>query len=149
MARDRAIAGQAGLADHLHIDFLDLPAQCQARATLRRGFGRFGLLGAGKHLMGKTAENEKLKLKATFINNLATATAVSGFVVPYFALMSFMMEARITEIAANGPPYSFASDLALLRNPKTFVMLFFALFSVGLARWLRGAANVQLDKMTD
>ena len=36
--------------------------------------------------MGKTANNERIKLRATFYNNLAAASAVTGLVVPYLAL---------------------------------------------------------------
>jgi hypothetical protein len=38
--------------------------------------------------MGKAAESEKLKLRATFLNNIATSFLITGFVVPYFAWMT-------------------------------------------------------------
>jgi hypothetical protein len=37
--------------------------------------------------MGKTAENERIKLKATFYNNLAIGCLLSGVVAPYVLLM--------------------------------------------------------------
>jgi hypothetical protein len=38
--------------------------------------------------MGKAADNERIKLRASFRNNLAVAFAVTGLVVPYFASFS-------------------------------------------------------------
>jgi hypothetical protein len=38
--------------------------------------------------MGKAAKNERLKLNATFLNNLAAAFAVAGLVAPYFYVVN-------------------------------------------------------------
>ncbi|WP_139069791.1 hypothetical protein [Tardiphaga robiniae] len=38
--------------------------------------------------MGKSAENERLKLRATFLNNAALAVLVAGVVAPAFYVMS-------------------------------------------------------------
>jgi hypothetical protein len=35
--------------------------------------------------LGKAAENERLKLKATFLNNLGVSSIVTGFIIPYIA----------------------------------------------------------------
>jgi hypothetical protein len=37
--------------------------------------------------MGKAADNERIKLLATFLNNLAVATIVAGFLVPFFSFI--------------------------------------------------------------
>lgn len=37
--------------------------------------------------MGEVAKTEKLKLQASFYNNLATGCVITGYGVPYFALM--------------------------------------------------------------
>ena len=37
--------------------------------------------------MGKVAKAEKLKLRASFYNNLATGFVITGYAVPYFAFM--------------------------------------------------------------
>jgi hypothetical protein len=34
--------------------------------------------------MGKTATNERKKLTATYLNNIAVGVAIAGLVVPYF-----------------------------------------------------------------
>lgn len=36
--------------------------------------------------MGKAADNERIKLKATYLNNIAVGCFVAGFIVPYLAL---------------------------------------------------------------
>lgn len=42
--------------------------------------------------MGKASENEKLKLRATFLNNVATAFLITGFIVPYLAWLTAFMD---------------------------------------------------------
>jgi hypothetical protein len=37
--------------------------------------------------MGKVADNERIKLKATFYNNLSAGLFVAGFFVPYYGLL--------------------------------------------------------------
>ena len=41
--------------------------------------------------MTKSARNELIKLRATFLNNVAVGLAVGGALVPYFALMPRVM----------------------------------------------------------
>ncbi len=38
--------------------------------------------------MGKAADNERLRLQATFFNGLAVACFVAGLFIPYLALLS-------------------------------------------------------------
>ena len=37
--------------------------------------------------MGKAAENERIKLRATWFNNISVGLFVAGFIVPYLALI--------------------------------------------------------------
>ena len=37
-------------------------------------------------MMGKAAKNERIKLRATFYNNLAVGAAITGLLVPYLAI---------------------------------------------------------------
>lgn len=41
---------------------------------------------------GKTARNELIKLRATYYNNVSVALFVTGFVVPYFAIVQRFSE---------------------------------------------------------
>jgi len=36
--------------------------------------------------MGKIAENERIKLRAMFFNNIAVGAAITGFVVPFISI---------------------------------------------------------------
>jgi hypothetical protein len=40
----------------------------------------------GSNPMGKAAENERIKLRATWFNNLSVGLTVAGVLVPYLAL---------------------------------------------------------------
>jgi hypothetical protein len=39
-------------------------------------------------MMGKAADNERLRLRATFYNTLATACVITGLFVPYFVMLT-------------------------------------------------------------
>jgi hypothetical protein len=41
----------------------------------------------GATVMGKAADNERLKLRAVFFNNLSVACFVTGLFIPYLALL--------------------------------------------------------------
>jgi hypothetical protein len=45
--------------------------------------------------MGKAAENERIKLGATFYNNLAVGLTITGLIVPYLTLIQGTFEARV------------------------------------------------------
>jgi hypothetical protein len=58
--------------------------------------------------MGKAATNERIKLNATFLNNIAVGLVITGILVPYLALVQWTFEARVLcslisymEISAN------------------------------------------------
>jgi hypothetical protein len=58
--------------------------------------------------MGKTAKNEKIKLRATFFNNFGVAVGVAGYVLPLIVLIGKLPEIFWTSVAAatgDGPPY--------------------------------------------
>jgi hypothetical protein len=42
---------------------------------------------AGKEMMGKTADNEKLKIEATFANNLGVGLILAGVFLPVFKIL--------------------------------------------------------------
>ena len=100
--------------------------------------------------MGKAAYNEKLKLRATFFNNVAVAVLVAGYLVPYFAALPWLMET-----AAKVPkPVTSAWDvLPAMFSPqeakiKLAVLVSGILVASSVAFCLR-VANRQLSKIAD
>jgi len=47
-------------------------------------------------MMGKTADNERIRLRATFYNNLSVGCLVAGALVPYVALGRVLAELNRT-----------------------------------------------------
>lgn len=84
--------------------------------------------------MGKAADNERIKLKAAFYNNLAVGTVIAGLTVPYINVMMS---------APAGGVYP----------PRTPIQLFYIAAVVFLtlvtAALLRVQANVTLSKVQD
>jgi hypothetical protein len=56
---------------------------------------KMNLNHAGEN-MGKAADNEAIKLRATYFNNLAVGTLLGGFVIPYIALFQRYPEVEAT-----------------------------------------------------
>jgi hypothetical protein len=86
--------------------------------------------------IGKAAKNERLKLNATFLNNLAAAFAVAGLVAPYFYVMN-KKELREMPILQALTTEAFWPSLKVL-----MITLFFTLC-------LRAWALSFLDKIED
>lgn len=92
--------------------------------------------------MGKAANNEKRKLKATFYNNLATAGVITACVGPYISLLN---------ITTAIDPFSKASWISHLstENLEQFaVRLTVGALVFLLAFLLRKMAEEELDKIT-
>lgn len=79
--------------------------------------------------MGKAADNERIKLKATFYNNLAVATFVGGGVLPILTLATTDYTNLVTFKAVAS------------------LMTFFAAAYFG--RWLRGLADEANQQIQD
>ncbi|XIA64898.1 hypothetical protein ACFIOY_40170 [Bradyrhizobium sp. TZ2] len=96
--------------------------------------------------MGKAAENEKLKLRATFLNNVATSVIITGFIVPYYAIISGMFEAGTKAALVRGAPCVAAWSCIrertdqLIHDPRIWLLLILTGFSVLVARIFRGGA---------
>jgi hypothetical protein len=86
--------------------------------------------------MCKAAENERIKLKATFYNNIAVGLIVAGALLPYLALIQ-----KVSEL--NG---------RLHLDPDGYKIGFVAL-GFGVALWcswrFRRAANTEIAKLQD
>lgn len=74
--------------------------------------------------MGKAARNERLKISATYCNNLAAAMFAAGFAVPYFSLSTapnevvsgLQMAVFVIGMAFSGAFHYVARDI--LRNTE-------------------------------
>jgi hypothetical protein len=71
--------------------------------------------------MGKVAKNERVKLRATFYNNLGAALIVAGGLVPYFALGRFVPSVRQI-FGESNPPVPNDADFGI-----PLAMCFFAM----------------------
>jgi len=85
--------------------------------------------------MGKTADNERIKLKATFFNNIAVGCVVGGATIPYIAFFQKLQNEHVPIFSA---------------DPQ---LIWSTVGSIGLASILafffRLEANSQLKRLTD
>jgi len=84
--------------------------------------------------MGKAADNEQIKAKAAFYNNLATGSVIAGLAVPYINLMV-------------------SAPVGGVYPPRTSIQVFYIAMMVVLillgAGWLRAKANSVLARLQD
>jgi hypothetical protein len=91
--------------------------------------------------MGKAAENERIKLKATFFNNVSVGLTVTGVFVPYLAfLQSGQLNSQVVHdfLAGNISQY-------WLLPVKLFVMF----LAFGSAAIFRHGASTEIAKLQD
>jgi hypothetical protein len=101
--------------------------------------------------MGKAADNEKHKLKASFYNNIAASFVVTGAVVPYLAFVF-----KLLQLAADAGTKGAISIGEIASVFLTFEVLaqFVILSAAVVLTWkiavlLRESANQELDKIVD
>lgn len=86
--------------------------------------------------MGKTAETEKIKLRATFLNNSAVAIVVGGIILPLLALL------HTPEIVMGEPP-----------STEDIIGIVLGIIALAIAIWvsrmLHKSALGELDKLKD
>jgi hypothetical protein len=100
--------------------------------------------------MGKTADNEKLKLRAAFFNNVAVAFFITGVVVPYLSL-AYKIGEYSSNPALHGLGY-FEILKGSLTRPNVgffFLLVGVALTSCIYALLFRRWANEELDRLVD
>jgi hypothetical protein len=97
---------------------------------------------AGGGLMGKAAENERIKLRATFYNNVAVGLVITGMFVPY-----------LTIIQSELPNFRIIFEAFRAGNPSQYepplVKLFAILLAFGSAAIFRLGANTEIAKLQD
>ena len=89
--------------------------------------------------MGKGAENERIKLKATYLNNLAVGMALAGVLVPYLAFVQ-------TWQPIHGFPvilYDWVGD------GQARIKVLVVLITLSFSRWFRHKANKEIQKIQD
>lgn len=91
--------------------------------------------------MGKAAENEKLKLRAAFFNNLAGGLVLTGVVVPYLNTFNITTGQRLAKMA------DFPLDL--IKDPAFIAAVVVFALSMIAAVALRVFANQDIDRIKD
>ena len=91
--------------------------------------------------MGKAAENEKLKLKAAFYNNIASGFFLAAFVIPLIALMQ-----KSGELGWKGEPFL---EMVKMLIAGQIILIFTGLFAIFAAWLFHRMANAELDKLSD
>jgi len=94
--------------------------------------------------MGKSAANERLKLRATFYNNIAVGLVITGIAAPYFATASRNNE-------RNWPPDIGAWEriTAIFSEPSTQLAVGIMAVSFAAALQFRRAAERAIVKIED
>jgi hypothetical protein len=92
--------------------------------------------------MGKAADNEQIKLKATFYNNISVGSALAGVFIPYFQV-SFNPEARRV---ANAFLNAGASST---ERADVYAALIGVFGAVSLALLFRALSHVATSKIMD
>ena len=92
--------------------------------------------------MGKAVDNERVKLKATFYNNLAVAFIVTGCVVPYLSFVGKMAE--LTKMRDG-----FDLFALFLNSQETRIAMVVAVGSWCFAGLMRRKADYELGRLVD
>lgn len=93
--------------------------------------------------MGKAADNEMLKLRATFLNNIAAAFVIAGCVAPYVALLVNYEPSKYAEMSFIERALSLERNLPFLE----WVVLAAVMWVIALL--FRKFANDELKKIVD
>jgi hypothetical protein len=89
--------------------------------------------------MGKAAENERIKLKATYFNNLAVGLALAGVFVPYLAFAQTWQ-----------PIHGFPAILYdWVGDEQVHTKILAVLIALSFSRWFRYKANKEIQKIQD
>ncbi len=93
--------------------------------------------------MGKTADNEAIKLTATYCNNMAVGLALGGALIPYLAFIQRASELSSTLAALKSGAFD-NSDVKKL-------LFFFGAFFLALvtSRLFRARAMKEIAKLKD
>src|SRR5262249_26271248 len=85
-------------------------------------------------MMGKTADNERIRLSATFYNNPSVGCLVAGALVPYVALGRVLAELNRT------------GQIPYAENRNFCTVIFFVALSVLASWWMRRMKTASFSK---
>ena len=92
--------------------------------------------------MGKTAENERIKLKASYLNSLSVGVHIAGFFVPILAFMP-----RVDGVARAVTKWPLDITVSeVFWSVGTVLALW---VSFGMGHRLRDAADEEIQKLQD
>jgi hypothetical protein len=122
----------------------DIHAARPGRVSLLRYL--LGIAVAGlEPVPSKAARNERKKLAAAFMNNLAVGIAVGGAFLPLFALFNRYM----TGLPERSPSIWEMADIVYRHRNAVIASAVVFIGSVLMARFCRSAANHILDGLED
>jgi hypothetical protein len=90
--------------------------------------------------MGKLAENEKVKLRATYLNNIGVGLIVAGFLLPFIAIVQRLP--AVSDAVAGGH----ISVAGVEQSVLVLVAMWMAWHG---AKRMRKAAEEELSKLQD
>src|SRR5438045_8909465 len=95
--------------------------------------------------MGKAADNEQIKLKATFYNNVAVGLVLAGAIIPYLSLIAHLREvgAKLDRLT-DDPSWDAFLDM---RGTWYQILAFVAAIVLGHA--FRMVADREVQKLAD
>jgi hypothetical protein len=114
--------------------FGSIPATCY---LLPRGRKQRPLLGSAT--MGKVARIERLKLRATFYNNLAIGFVITGYAVPYFAFLRGLLD--------NSAFTTWGGFISVLTSKEPWLLTLLGSWVFILAWVLRRFANRTIEEI--
>src|SRR5262249_35640584 len=96
--------------------------------------------------MGNAAENERVKLRATFLNNIAVAFFISGFIAPMLTFLSkgYEMQEVIARITWNDVLKWQGKDLGTL-----YLIAGAAILCLAMSAWFRFLADHAAKNIRD
>ncbi len=93
--------------------------------------------------MGKAADNERIKLRATYLNNVAVGLVVAGGLIPLFALMQ--QSGTVVDWIDNHR----WTDIRLREIGTVLAPVMLCFIAMTLARDFRRSADEVLKKLQD
>jgi hypothetical protein len=102
----------------------------------------------GEGQMGKAAENERIRLKANWYNNLSVGLTLGGVLIPYLILTQKVPD-FIQYLYEHRGPSDSMPGMEMIDVPRAFVTLFAFFLAITGARDYRKRADQEIRKLQD